>query len=86
LEQIIMDYYCWYEYYFAAPVSKNVKGDELRFAQGHQHGVQPSAAQWQTREASLYANVQTAGDEKDAAYPGDAAVLAAAVKKTRTAR
>ena len=82
------NYYCWYQYYFAAPVSKTIKSDELRYATGHHHGVQPTAADWTSREPSLYANVRAAGAAKrpPVAYPGDATVLAGAEQKTRSAR
>ena len=77
------DYYCWYQYYFAG-VHKSIKSDELRYAQGHVHGVQPTAQQWEGLQASLYTNVEAAATAAHP-YPGNATVLAAAEKKTRSA-
>ena len=78
------DYYCWYEYYWGAPVSKNIKSDERRYATGHVHGVQPKESDWAAIRPSLYTNVK-AQAKTGAAYPGDATVLSNATKKTRSA-
>ena len=51
------DYFVWLEYYAAAPVSKNVKSDELKYADGHQHGVQPTRGQVDGLQPSLTSNV-----------------------------
>jgi len=81
------NYYCWLQYEWAAPVSKSVKGDELRFFTGHKHGVAPTAKQWESRRESLYANVRATGAAKrpPVDYPGDSVVLAAATQHTRSA-
>ena len=80
--------YCWYEYYWGAPVHKNVKGDELRFYTGHQHGVVPTDANWESCQPSLYANVGAVGRAKRPPVdpPSNDTILENAVKKTRSAR
>ena len=57
--------------------------DELRYAQGHKHGVQPTPAQWASLLPSLFANVEQAAFAKGAAYPGDDAVMAFAASCKR---
>jgi hypothetical protein len=86
-----MKYYVWLEYYAAAPVSKNVKSDELKYADGHQHGVQPTQAQVDTLQESLnynvaavYATYNNNHLGAQVPYPGNAAVQAGRVVKTRS--
>lgn len=87
------DYYVWLEYYAAAPVSKNVKSDELKFADKHQHGVQPTQGQVDSLQPSLTANVQGVYATYNVAHPGavvavpnNAAITLARQIKTRSAR
>lgn len=87
------DYYVWLEYYAAAPVSKNVKSDELKYADGHQHGVQPTQGQVNGLQPSLTTNVSVVYATYNLAHPGavvavpsNAAIAAARVPKTRSAR
>ena len=79
------DFYCWYAYYFGPPVFKNCTSDELHYAQGHRHGIQPTPAQWASLLPSLFANVERAALSKNASYPGDQQVLAGAQQMTRSA-
>lgn len=86
------DYYVWLEYYAAAPVSKNIKSDELKYASGHQHGVQPSQIQVNGLQPSLTANVSAAYAAYNKAHPGavvavpsNAAITTARTIKTRSA-
>jgi hypothetical protein len=64
-----MKYYVWLEYYAAAPVSKNIKSDELKYYDGHHHGVQPSQVQVDSLQLSLIANVTTAYTKYNAQHP-----------------
>ena len=80
-----MKYYVWLEYYLA-PASKNVKSTELKFYDGHQHGVAPSQDQVDSLQSDLQITVQQAATAKTVAYPGDAAVLAGRTVKTRSER
>jgi hypothetical protein len=87
-----MKYYVWIEYYAAAPVSKSVKSNEFKYADKHQHGVQPTQSQVDDLQGSLQTNVAAAyatynGLHPTAvvAYPGNAAVQAARSVKTRSA-
>jgi len=86
-----MKYYVWLEYYCAAPVSKNVKSDELKYADGHQHGVQPSQGQVDGLQPSLTVNVNAAYANYNANNPGNqqalpalAVITAGRVVKTRS--
>jgi hypothetical protein len=86
------DYYVWLEYYAAAPVNRNVKSDELRYADGHQHGVQPTPGQVDGQQPSLTVNVAGVYATYNLAHPGavvavphEAAIKLARVVKTRSA-
>lgn len=86
-----MKYYVWLEYYAAAPVSKNVKSDELKYADGHQHGVQPSQIQVNGLQPSLTDNVTAAYStyngshpQAPAAAPTNGVITAARIVKTRS--
>ncbi|OYO29017.1 hypothetical protein [Janthinobacterium sp. PC23-8] len=86
------DYYVWLEYFAAAPVSKNVKSDELRYASGHKHGVQPSQIQVDGLQPSLttyvsaaYASYNKAHPAAVVAVPTNTAITAARTIKTRSA-
>lgn len=85
-------YYVWLEYYAAAPISRNVKSSELRYATGHQHGVQPTPAQRNGLRPSLRANVAGAYATYNAmhpaaqvAAPAAAVIDGASVQRTRSA-
>jgi len=87
-----MAYYVWLEYYCAAPVSKNVKSDELKYADKHVHGLQPTTTQQDSLLPSLYANVGTAyatynqgHPDGVLAVPSNAAIQLARQVKTRSA-
>lgn len=73
-----MKYYVWLEYYDAA-IAKNVKSDELKFYDGHQHGVQPSQNQVNGLQPSLTANVQAAYATYNRLHPDTPLVAPAAV-------
>ncbi|WP_256081533.1 hypothetical protein [Massilia sp. YIM B04103] len=86
------DYYVWIEYYAAAPVSRNVKSNELKYFTGHQHGVQPTQEQVDDLQSSLTNNVTTAYEDYNAknpanlaAAPTNDAITQARVVKTRSA-
>jgi hypothetical protein len=86
-----MSYYVWLQYYCPAPVSKSIKSDELKYADKHQHAVQPTEQQKTSLLPSLYANVQAAYANYNVAhagapvlYPGDPTVLAGREVKTRS--
>jgi len=86
------DYFVWLEYYAAAPVSKNVKSDELKYADGHQHGVQPTQGQVDGLQPSLTSNVSAAYATYNrthpaavAVVPSNAAITQARLVKTRSA-
>ena len=55
-----MKYYVWLEYYAGAPVSKNIKSEELKYADKHEHGVQPSQTQVNGLQTPLTNNVTAA--------------------------
>lgn len=38
-------YYCW-EQFYDKDTHKQTSSDEIKYYQGHQHGVQPTQAQW----------------------------------------
>lgn len=80
-----MRYYVWLEYYLAA-AGKNVKSTELRYADGHQHGVQPSQSQVNSLQPDLQAAVFQVAQSKGVTYPGDPAVQAGRVVRTRSER
>lgn len=86
-----MKYFVWLEYYCAAPVSKNVKSDELKYADKHEHGVQPTQQQVNGLQPSLTVNVNAAyatynGKNPNApqAVPGLQAITNGRVIKTRS--
>jgi hypothetical protein len=86
------DYYVWLEYYAAAPVSKSVKSDELKYADGHKHGVQPTQSQVDSLQPSLTANVTATYDAYNVknptatvAVPAGAAIQGARDVRTRSA-
>jgi hypothetical protein len=86
-----MKYYVWLEYYAAAPVSKNVKSDELMFSDKHKHGVQPTPEQKNSLLPSLYTNVEEVYDKYNFAhaaapveYPGNDSVKTGRSIKTRS--
>jgi hypothetical protein len=88
-----MKYFVWLEYYAAAPVSRNVKSDELKYADGHVHGVQPTQEQTDSRQASLNANVAAVYATYNRAHaadivaaPADDAIEAARTVRTRSER
>lgn len=64
-----MKYYVWLQYYCAAPVSKSVKSDELKYADGHQHGVQPTQNQVDSLQPSLTVAVNAAYGNYNANHP-----------------
>jgi hypothetical protein len=76
------DSFCWLQYTFAVG-NKQIKSEEIKFNDKHVHGAQPTEADWQRCEASLYAAVEKVAAEiqKKAQYPGDNKVLGAAKKK-----
>lgn len=39
------DYYCWLQYY-DKDTAKQTSSSEIRYYQGHKHGIQPSANNW----------------------------------------
>lgn len=63
-----MKYFVWLEYY-AAPIAKNIKSNEFKYADGHEHGVQPSQTQCDNLQPSLTSNVQDAYDKYNLAHP-----------------
>lgn len=86
------DYYVWIEYYAAAPVSRNVKSNELKYFTGHQHGVQPTQVQVDGLQSSLADNVTKAYEDYNdnhpanlATAPTNDAITQARVVKTRSA-
>lgn len=86
------DFYVWLEYYAATPVSKNVKSDELKYADKHQHGVQPTQTQINSLQPSLAANVAAvyaAYNNKNPgaaiAVPSNATIAQGCQTKTRSA-
>ena len=87
------DYYVWLEYYAGAPVSKSVKSDELKFADKHQHGVQPTQDQVDSLQPSLTANVAAVYAAYNRTHlaaavgvPTNADITQARSVKTRSAR
>lgn len=87
------DYYVWLEYYAANPVDKNVKSDELKYADKHQHGVQPTQTQLDSLQPSLaaevaavYATYNRNHPQAQQMAPNNAAIAAARTYKTRSAR
>ena len=83
-----MKYYVWIEYYCASPVSKNVKSDELKYYDGHQHGVMPSQEQVNTLQPSLTANVEAAYEKYNESHPNaqQVAPTNAVIKNGRTVK
>ncbi|MGK5029026.1 hypothetical protein [Janthinobacterium sp. MDT1-19] len=86
------DYFVWLEYYAAAPVSKNVKSDEMKYADGHQHGIQPTQGQVDGLQPSLtnnvlavYATYNRTHPAAGAVVPTNAAITQARLIKTRSA-
>lgn len=80
------DYYCWMQYY-DSDTSKQSKSDEIRYAQGHHHGVQPTDADWENCLDDLVGvvnGVRANANPPLAALP-DATISAGAEKKTRSA-
>jgi hypothetical protein len=83
-----MDYYAWYTYdlsdgngrYIATVVT-----DEVRYYQGHQHGVRPSQTQLAALQVALYNAVLQKATSSSVPYPGNATVLAGAQLRTRSA-
>ncbi len=63
------DSYVWLEYYAVAPVSKNVKSDELKYSDKHQHGVQPTQTQVNSLQPSLTSNVQAVYATYNSTHP-----------------
>ncbi|NVE01787.1 hypothetical protein [Massilia sp. BJB1822] len=86
------DYYVWLEYYADAPVSRNVKSNELKYFTGHKHGAQPTQEQVDKLQSSLTDNVTEAYEDYNdkhpanpATAPTDDAITQARVVKTRSA-
>ena len=78
-----MKYYVWLEYYLSA-AGKNVKSVELKYADGHQHGVQPTQSQVNSLQPDLQAGVSSAALKAKVTYPGDEAVQDGRQVKTRS--
>ena len=73
-------------------MNKNVKSDELKHADKHQHGVQPSQTQKDSLLPSLYSNVAAAYDVYNNQHataqitaPSDDTIKANKIVKTRSA-
>ena len=77
------DYFVWLEYCAAAPVSKNVKSDELRYADGHQHGVRPTQDQLDGLLPSLMGNVSAAYATYNRTHPAAVVVVPSNAAITR---
>lgn len=51
-----MKYYCWMQYY-DNETHKQTSSDEIKYADGHQHGVQPTQRDWDECLADLIVKV-----------------------------
>jgi len=81
-----MEYYCWMQYYDKDTL-KTSKSSEIRYYKGHQHGIQPTVAEWKSCLEDLTSNVNTirANHEPPLAKLSDTTVSLGADKKTRSA-
>ena len=77
------DSYCWLSYYDSDTL-KTSKSDELKYADKHQHGVQPTEAQWDSLLPSLTQNVNKVRKEKG--FPDLELTVGQCDKNTRTAK
>lgn len=78
------DYYCW-EQYFDSDTKKQTKSDEIRYAQGHDHGVQPTQQQWDDCLADLVVKVNNIRTQSGLATLLSATISNGAERKTRSA-
>lgn len=53
-----MKYYCW-EQYYDNQTKKQTKSDEIMYARGHQHNVEPTDDQWDMCLSNLVEKVNT---------------------------
>ena len=81
-----VDYFAWYAYDLSSGghYRATVRTGELRYHQGHQHGVQPSAAQEQSLMAELVAAVIQKAAALGIPYPGNAHLAVHASLRTRS--
>ena len=56
-----MAYYVWAQYYYPAPVNRNIASYEICYSKKHVHGLQPSNAQIAEVSADLLIKVTAAG-------------------------
>ena len=87
-----MAYYFRLEYYAAAPVSKNVATDWIKYADKHVHGLQPTQTEISNDLPNLYSNVADAYQNYNTShpaavvpYPGNIAVQQGMQVKTKSA-
>lgn len=77
-------YYCW-EQYYDPDTLKQTNSDEIKYYQGHQHGVQPNPAQWAQCLASLVAKVNQCRQQNGLPDLPVDTISQGAEKKTRSA-
>lgn len=75
-------YYCWCQYY-DRDTFKTTSSDEIRYADKHQHNVQPTEAQWMRCLENLFEKVNTIRKPPLVVLPRDT-ILLDAERKTRS--
>lgn len=77
-------YYYW-EQYYDPDTLKQTNSDEIKYYQGHQHGVQPTPAQWEECFNSLVYKVNQYRQQAGFQDLPEATIRDGAEKKTRSA-